>query len=184
MGPARFLLILFAVTAWPAAAAAQQRACALKVESAPELRGFRLGMPLSQVKARFPGALVRGSEFGLSSLSLDMFTLRKADGAAFSGVSDFGLEFLDEQLVRMTAQYDGSAEWKDPDQFAARVSEALKLPAAWEGVGGESRRQMNCGGFLLSIHPNHIEVRDAAAYQTLRERREEFKDRRRQEFRP
>ncbi|MGZ8846317.1 MAG: hypothetical protein ACXW3C_07610, partial [Pyrinomonadaceae bacterium] len=43
--------------------------CALGIDRAPELRGFRMGAPQASVLARFPGASVeKADKFGVSLL--------------------------------------------------------------------------------------------------------------------
>ena len=88
----------------------QPPACPLKLENAPELRGFRLGMPLSQVKARFPEVEVKTAEFGLGWMLFSPANL-KGSAETLSGIETVSLVFIDEQLSALSLIYSHSINW-------------------------------------------------------------------------
>jgi hypothetical protein len=173
--------ILFALC-FAAAAHAQQpqsQACTLTVEQAPELRGFRLGMTLDQVRARIPNVQVRQLEFGLSDANAS-----NLDAAAYKGVISIYFGFLDDHLVRLQVFYE-SVPWKTADQFASRVSESLRLPDAWKTSQGWSK-ELKCVGFdvVAEASPTVITLVVPGYNEILKQRRAQHEEQLRQSFRP
>jgi hypothetical protein len=174
--------ILFALCFAAAAHAQQQpqaQVCTLTVEQAPELRGFRLGMSLDQVKTRIPNIQVRQLEFGLSDASAS-----NLDAALYKGVVAIGFDFLDDRLVSLHVYYE-SVPWKSADQFAARVSESLKLPDAWKTSQGWSK-DLKCAGFdvVAQSSPTVITLSVPGYNEILKQRRAQHEEQLRQSFRP
>nr|MBA3441203.1 hypothetical protein [Pyrinomonadaceae bacterium] len=68
---------------------------------APELRGFRLGMSFSELKARFPELRASApDEFGyISQASLEVGSLTGASKTLLDGVYSVRFNFLDERLT-------------------------------------------------------------------------------------
>jgi len=167
---------------------AQENKCTLKINQAPELRGFRLGMTVEQVKSRFPFIRVIDSgEFAFyKSGQITSENLKTID--SFRGIQGIGLIFLDDKIISVDVGYDSSIEWKNEEQFSTRVGEMLKLPNAWQrGTSGYSR-QLECDGFQVRTSRNQIGLFNRAQYENLERRQQEQvekrKEERRQSFKP
>ena len=183
-------LLLAAIFALCLAAAhaqqAQAQVCTLTVEQAPELRGFRLGMTTEEIRARFPGALVRQMGFGSSSAQLTQAAFGQGNADAYKGVNDINLLFLDDHLAYLAVGYDQTVPWKNAGQFAARVSEFLKLPDAWRDGAGNGNKVLTCAGFDVIVTPgiNTVTLTIPGYSEVLRQRREQHEEKLRQDFRP
>jgi hypothetical protein len=159
-----------------ATAGRAQVACTLTVDKAPEIRGIRLGMPMSEIKSFAPDIRINDQRFGESIAELDQ--LNKRDAVRFEGVSTIFFHFVDERLTGFSVSYDNSVYWDSASQFIAKISEALKLPAAWEG------ETMNCNGFKITAQPNNISLAETNAENVVRRRALAEAERKRQNFRP
>jgi hypothetical protein len=181
---ARVLLATLSALCFAAAAHAQQaQVCTLTAGQAPELRGFRLGMTTEQLKARVPGILVQQQEFGASRAVLSSVNFMNLDAAAYRGVSEIYFSFVDDRLVSFSVNYQG-VPWKGPDQFAEKVSESLKLPAAWHSQNGSE--VLTCDGFKVtaSAYPTAIMLSAPGYAEVIKRRREQYEEKLRQDFRP
>jgi hypothetical protein len=181
--PSRILPALLVGLFCAAYAVAQQppQTCKLKVENSPELRGFRLGMSLEQIRTRFPKARFYEGNFGQSRLELQSNVLQEADPEKFRGVETIFLDLLDGRVVSVSATYDGAVKWQSIAQFAAAVSEALKLPPAWEA---DQSGRMNCDGFQIFVNTNHIALVIPGTREIVKRRELAEDDKKRQGFRP
>lgn len=165
--------------------------CALKPAHVPELRGLRLEMTVSQVKARYPKIPV-GTADNLGQLRIDLSSdaLTEMDSAAFRGVDHLILSFIDNRLVAFVVVYT-QLPWKNIHQFTARMSEALKLPDGW---GGDDNLQtLDCDGFQIRTGRTsygsdgmapYISFRELGAESIVRERVEKQKEQQLQTFKP
>lgn len=182
----RLMIATLFVTIFAAAASAQQSSaqpCTLKAESAPELRGLRLGMALEQVKARFPSAQITPGRFGLTDGMINTSFEKGPDAATLKGIHWIKLEFVDERLTNIIIAYQNSIRWENNEQFTSRVSEALRLPAAWKG-GGEILPYIECDGFTVNARANHLSMTAAKPYEVVRQRQREQEEKERQTFLP
>lgn len=133
--------------------------CALPLERAPELRGFRLGTPQTGILARFPGtSLGKPDQFGISQLRFtiierasskgmpsrdkaiqpDMtsggenaFIVDSAKFSALKGARRIQLRFTDGRLSFIQVSYDDSIRWDSVDEFVKTVAQALSLSGTW-----------------------------------------------------
>lgn len=127
--------------------------CALKlaqVGEAQELRGFRLGMTVEQVKARVPGLPIGPTDaFGLMKTSFSPDFDPAMDKTVFQGVRTISLEFLDGRLTSLWIGYNGSFKWQKLDEFVAGMGRAMGLPTAWaqRSRGGQ---QLDCNDFQVT----------------------------------
>ena len=138
---------------------AKSTKCALGIEQAPELRGFRLGTPQASVLARFPGAsLAKPDKFGLAQLRLTIIdsgatrllagkgvqpdiTVASAQESGFivdsakfpelKGVRRARLRFFEGRLANVEVAYDDSIKWDGADDFVQTVARTLNLPGQW-----------------------------------------------------
>jgi hypothetical protein len=160
---------------------AQETKCALKINQAPELRGFRLGMTTEQVKSRFPFVRVRESgEFDFyRTANVPGEYLKTID--SFRGVEGLGLTFLDDKIISISVSYD-PIEWKSEEHFSTRVGEMLKLPNAWQrsNINTGYNRQLECDGFQVRTRVNHINLINPVEYQNLERRQQEQVERKKE----
>jgi len=165
--------------------------CALKTAHVPELRGLRLEMTVSQVKARYPRLSVGTADnLGQLRIELSSDSLAEIDSAAFKGVNHLTLSFIDDRLIGFVVTYT-QLPWRDVHQFTARMSEALKLPDGW---GGDDNIQtLDCDGFQVrtgrqdyssvGMSP-YIGFKVLGAESIVRERIEKQKEQQLQTFKP
>lgn len=177
-----FIKLLFAAAFLTclATAARAQATCTLTVDKAPELRGLRLGMTLGEIKSLAPDIKVNDQGFGQTYTSLSGEQL-KADATRFKGINSISFSLVDERVVGFSIDYGDSVRWESTSQFVSKVSEALRLPAAWEG---DDTKTMSCVGFKIVARPNNIGVGMSNAYDIVQRRRAEDAERRRQGFKP
>ncbi|HYJ47291.1 MAG TPA: hypothetical protein VEV81_11830 [Pyrinomonadaceae bacterium] len=165
--------------------------CDIKPARAPELRGLRLEMTLSQVKARYP-KLPAGSadSLGQQRLGLTRERLAEIDPVAFKGVEDVFLYFIDDRLVSFAVTYP-DLPWKGLAQFTARMGEALNLPDGWHG--DQYRQMLDCNGFQVVAGTrsssavsmsNYLQFTEPGAEGIIRGREEKQREQQLQSFRP
>jgi hypothetical protein len=156
------LTLLLCLTAFAQKAIDQKPTCTLGVNQSPELRGFRMGMPVATVTTRLPGVTVeKPDKFGLARLHLsiiDSSTLLKplakdkgvqpdlfaipSEGSAFvidaarfptlKGVRKIQMRFIDGRLSYLELTYDDAIKWDSIEDFVETVSSILKLPREWK----------------------------------------------------
>ena len=162
------LLILLLLAATLCACTAEQP-CTVKFEQSPELRGFRLGMSVSDVQKRFVGFPAPiADELGLATIeisnrysthtSTDHMVLNFVDASPYAELSQLKhteLKFLDGRLIEITVYYPNDLNWKSGDEFARKTGEALKLNGTWRKVGSDDDyseiRSLYCGEVLQSF---------------------------------
>ncbi len=105
MNLARVLLTTLFVLSGTAFINAQENKCTLKIEQAPELRGFRLGMTVEQAKARFPFIRVQvDNNFEFQKYgAIRGEDLREAGD--FKGIENLSLLFLDDKVISIDVSY-------------------------------------------------------------------------------
>jgi len=153
--------------------------CSLKIDqiaNVPELRGFRLGMTLDQVKARVPQIQFgRADEIGVTRTSINPSFDPQFDQASFTDVRTVSLEFLDGRLTSLWIGYEESFKWKNVDQFVDGISKSLTLPSRWSPK--KAGQQLRCGDFTIFVSmiaggPS-LRLTEDAAEETIGLRREE-----------
>ncbi len=133
---------------------AQDHRCKSKLNdlpAAPELKGFRLGMTMDQVKARVPQLVFGPTDpLGVSKTSIHPFFDPRTDKSTFEGVRTVSLDFLDGRLTSLWIGYDSSAKWPTVDDFVRGISQSLLLPNAW--VPWKLRgQQLRCADFEMTV---------------------------------
>ncbi len=170
--------------------------CKLTREQGPEIRGVHLGMSMEQLKTLFPDETNRrkivdavaeskqGENYGAGRLDLP---IDRTD-ARWKGVNYLSIRFVDERVSSISISYVGP-EWKNVDQFIAKLSEGLRLPnSGWEI--SDRNGQLNCDGFRVQAFASSgspessVYVVDTKAPEVVEERREAAKEKVRQAFRP
>ncbi|MEO8435763.1 MAG: Ada metal-binding domain-containing protein [Pyrinomonadaceae bacterium] len=171
--------LCFFIPFWTCGVTAQETTCTLKLEQLPnagELRGFRLGMTMDQVKARVPPVVFgRTDQFGLSKTSINPHFDSRFDATSFEGVRTVSFNFLDGRLIELWVGYDAGFKWQKLDEFVAGFGKALGLPGRWQAKG---RGQLiSCDGVeifasMVGGSPG-LRLTDTVAEHTLTSRREE-----------
>jgi hypothetical protein len=165
------------VLACACAASAQETKCTMKLTdlpSIPELRGFRPGMTIEQVKARLPKAQIRPADaFGFTSLNIFPEYEPGINKASFEGVRTVSLEFLDGRISLLWIGYDKTFKWQTLDEFTSGMATALKLPDAWRTKF--RTRLLDCADFSVAVIPvgesPSIKISDDAARGILETRK-------------
>ena len=138
-------------------ASAQSR-CGLTEATAPGIRGLKLGMSVEQVTALFPGstkrketreALVRAK----TGSDVVYVTFEPEDGGKDQNadVASFSAGFLKGRVIGISVQYLGP-EWKNVDEWIAKLSETLGLPGVnnWQpGPSETPNKVLRCSGIEI-----------------------------------
>lgn len=179
----------------PSSSAAKS-VCSLTREQGPEIRGVRLGMSMEQLKTMFPDEMNRrkivdavaeskqGENYGAGRLDLP---IDRAD-ARWKGVNYLSIRFVDERVTSITISYVGP-EWKNADQFVAKLSDGLRLPSSAWKIDNQ-HGQLECDGFRVQAFTasgsaeSSVHVFDTKAPEVIEERREAAREKVRQAFRP
>lgn len=173
--------------------------CSLTREQAPEIRGIRLGMSAEQLSALFPedGNRQRIMEAVKQSKLSDNYGVGRLDLRAekavanprLSGTDSITVELLDERVTSFHIFYVGP-EWKNVDQFVARLSDALRLSSSWWVPEDELQRSLKCDGFRVDagavngVSRSWVRMQDTSAPLVVENRRETAKEKLRQAFKP
>lgn len=179
--------------------------CALKLAESPALRGFRLGMSVHEVTARFRKFTVPERD-SCGRLTLDFQEARGTLGGLalrphdFTGVSRLRLTFVDERLAYLRVTYSREGAVSNPREFRAALSDSLKLPGKWRAAGDgddwDQAHVVGCDGFKVMtgyLAGPYAELHDVEALRTLlgrmvdeegRGRREAEEERRKRVFKP
>jgi hypothetical protein len=169
-------LTLILLTACATVALAQESKCSLKLAELPaaaELRGFRVGMTIEQVKARLPKLQLRpADEFGFTSHNIFPDYEQGIDKASFVGVRTVSLDFLDGRVFSIWIGYDKSFKWQTLDEFVSGMTSVLKLPNSWRSKF--RTRLLDCSDFTVAVIPvgdtPSIKISDNAAKELLDKR--------------
>lgn len=154
----------------------QESKCALKLAelpTAPELRGFRAGMTVEQVRERLPKLQVRpADEFGFTSFNIFPDYEPEIDKKAFEGVRSITLDVLDGRVFSVWIGYDKSFKWQTIDEYVTGITTALKLSNSWRSKF--RTRLLDCSDFTVAIIPvgesPSIKIVDKAAKELLDKR--------------
>lgn len=173
------LIILTIVVCASAAVAQTEKGCAItpqQLSSVPELKGLRPGMTVEEVKTVVPSLeMGERDEFGLSKTSFSPDFNPKINKAAFQGVRTVSLDFLDGHVSSIWIGYNESSRWKTVEDVVKAITQALKLPSAWEAKG--RGQQLACGDLEISVSivagSPTLRIADETARETWEKRRTE-----------
>jgi hypothetical protein len=178
--------------------------CPLRLSEAPELRGFRLGMSIDDVRKRLVGVMAyftnveRPTDLGFMKVSFRPVVKAGRRNSGLEDIVNVSIEFLDGRLTAVEMGYDSSIKWRGVDEFAARVSESLKLPTVWRRgdsndsgssvySGSSYQRNLYCDGFTLNaevlVRPK-LRVFNQSTSLTIERRKAAKEERQRQAFKP
>ena len=169
------VLVLLMICA--SAVVAQGGKCTLKLAELAqpaELRGFRVGMTMEEVRARLPKAqFPRADEFGFASLNIFPDYETGIDKKAFEGVRTISLDFLDNRVTAVWIGYDKTFKWQTIDEFVTGITAALKLPDSWRTKF--RNRLLDCADFTVAVIPvgesPSVKITNDAARALLDERK-------------
>ena len=174
------LTILLIILSSARILSAQQPAqCTTKLSNLPaasELKGFRLGMTIDQVKARVPQVLIRPPDtLGVIKTTINPFHDPRIDTSTFEGVRTVSLDFLDGVLTSLWIGYDSSPKWPAVENFVQGVSKSLQLPNAWTSSKSHGL-QLKCADFQMTVtmvaRGPSFRIQDLTAEELLLSRRE------------
>ena len=175
-----YLTILLIILGSPRILSAQQDGrCTAKLSTLPaaaELKGFRLGMTIDQVKARIPQVLIPPPNLlGVTKTSINPFYDPHIDKSTFEGVRTISLDFLDGVLISLWIGYDSSSKWPAVENFVQEVSQSLQLPNVWTSSKSHGL-QLRCVDFemtatMVARGPS-FRIQDQAAGEVLLARRQ------------
>lgn len=194
----RVALFCFLALNFSVGAQGQAVQCGIS-SSGLEVRGFKLGMTKDQVTARQTEDIGEMNDVGVSSIRIYPRSLK--DENARQGIRLVALEFLDEKATILFIQYDSNADFEGVDEFAAKVSEGLKIPNAWVTLNGIpddhalyalnfiNARKMECKDFKIFAGYDHeINASLMLVVNGLRDKKEQRKadleKKRREAFKP
>lgn len=155
--------------------------CMIGLQQSPKLHGFRLGMSLREVLARFKGFSLPPTDqcgqltlrFNAAYGTLNEYVLRPQE---FEGISSIHLAFVDGRLAFAQIFYHKSP-WKNLDEYLAQVSTLLHLSSKWRpaAAGGNWTKAhgISCDGFKViagrALAP-YVEIHDTSALVMLLQR--------------
>lgn len=164
--------------------------CTLKMASAPDLNGLRLGMTPAEVLALFPGSSTDAevqssvarppSKLGASGFVI--MPSKYGSKEKFAAIKQITFITLDGRVSGFTAGYNGP-EFSDIDKFIARFIQGTKLSPveSWEPEPGldTTLKFLKCADFEVRLfiggaggNLNYAEFRDLNAEKIRVERRE------------
>ena len=156
------------------------------IQQVPALRGFRLGMPLMDVKGAledsslFDSKISGGNSVGSRAVRIQGYEL-KGDNA--EGVDDVNLVFVDDRLSYVKVNFNSGMRWDSAEDFFTRMSETLGLPKPSGDASERGSNQRNqkytveCRAFSVTlayafgVSPS-VAISDTLAQKTVGERRE------------
>jgi hypothetical protein len=172
----KFALILYLLAACSSPSLGQDTKCALKLSElpdAPELRGFRVGMSIEQVRTRMPKLQLRpADEFGFTSLNIFPDYEPGLNKASYEGVRTISLDFLDGRVYSLWIGYDKTFKWQTVDEFVTGFTSALKLSNSWRTKF--RNRLLDCADFSVTVAP----VAESPSVKLVDERARELLDKR------
>jgi hypothetical protein len=181
--------------------------CALKPAESPVLRGFKLGMSLREVTARFRNFTMPETD-SCGRLNLDFNEARGTlknlalKPEELTGISRLRLTFVDERLAYLRVTYTRESGPGNPSEFRATISGSLSLPGKWRVTGGgdnwDQAYVVGCDGFKVMagyLAGSYVELHDVEALRRLLQRKvdeeakekreaEQERERRKREFKP
>lgn len=177
--------------------------CTRELTQAPELRGFKLGMTLDQIKSKYPSvAIPAANEFGLTKITLSPSMMNTTQHPELSDTKSITLEAVDGRLSSIKVKYTNAQKWTSVDEFLRRISESFNLDGDWEkSKSSKEMKWLWCNGFHLyagfkeeygeyQSYP-YVELEDSTANMTphmreydKRKKQEAEEEERRKTFKP
>ena len=135
-----------------------QSRCSLTEATAPGIRGLKLGMSVEQVTALFPGSSKRKeTKEALAKAKAASEVVHVTFEPSDSGkdqnadIVSFSAGFDKGRVIDLSVQYLGP-EWKNVDEWIAKLSETLGLPGVnnWQpGPSETPNKVLRCSGIEI-----------------------------------
>lgn len=135
-----------------------QSRCGLTEATAPGVRGIKLGMSVEQVTALFPGSTRRketkdalANAKAASEVVYVTFEPSDSGKDQNADVASFSVGFVKGRVIGFSVQYLGP-EWKNADEWIAKLSETLGLPGVnnWQpGPSETPNKVLRCSGIEI-----------------------------------
>ncbi|HXU08438.1 MAG TPA: hypothetical protein VN743_05535 [Blastocatellia bacterium] len=135
-----------------------QSRCSLTEATAPGVRGLKLGMSVEQITALFPGSTKRKeTKDALAKAKTGSEVVHVTFEPSDSGkdqnvdVASFSAGFLKGRVIGFSVHYLGP-EWKNVDEWIAKLSETLGLPGVnnWQpGPSETPNKVLRCSGIEI-----------------------------------
>lgn len=172
------VVVIIACLFFSYSVSAQDVQCRLKLSDLPqatELKGFRLGMTMDEVKARAPQVRFgKTTDVGVSKTSFSPDYEPRLDKSTFQDVRTVSLDFLDGKLNSLWIGYDNTFRWQTVDAFVKGISQSLGLPNAWVAWNVRGQ-QMKCTDFQITVSlvggSPSFRILDQTAEETIAARR-------------
>lgn len=177
---------------------AQSGRCGLTIAELPELRGFKLGINVVEIRRRHPNfPQPQPDSIGYAQADHHIHYLMSFGEESViyepdrKGLSRIQLAFFDGKIVEMKITYDDSVKWIDVGEFITSLSNSLKLPgiSAWMEIDPNSR-ELTCNGnsirASLESRPDRASISfvQHGIKNVRAERERRFKEDQRQNFKP
>jgi hypothetical protein len=158
----------------------------------PEIRGFRLGMSLSEALKQFNGlqalpadgigqqrikiSVIGGGIFyeGANSSSGQKFSPGNDSYPVLKGLHSLELGLLDERIYSLSLEYDVSVKWNSLDDFAKQISASLGLTGVWRQIGPGDKRGLRTSSYWVEVDRGawgpKLQLLDMQAERVIKER--------------
>jgi hypothetical protein len=169
------LLTILIVCALPAYPQAQKSACTMKADQSPEVRGFKLGQTIEQLRAKFPKNfwLDTDDPEGTTIALLDRRDF--GDNETYEGLEGVTLKFLDKKVASLTVKYLRDTKWNSQEEFNNVVTQNLKLPTT--GWKGRYSLTLTCEDFTVETSAGASGIVGASIQISLRDLEQEMERR-------
>jgi hypothetical protein len=173
--------------------------CSLTIEQAPKLRGFYLGMSVSEVTSLIPTIKIKplflyGPEDGVLSGVLSYFYTKDPfpNRPEFENVASLEFTFIDSKASSVIIGYNIPQD--SLDTWASKVSSTFSLPTTWEDFERYGKwKRLTCRGFIIEVQATSrtttpiIALRNIQEPEILKERLKQKREReqkKREDFKP
>src|SRR5688572_8233663 len=130
--------VLFLILIALFAACSKNQPCTVQLEQSPELRGFRLGMSVADIRQRFNGfPTPEADDLGVATVEIsNMYSsasparrsgdvvlnfVNATPYAELNQLKHAELKLLDGRLVEITVYYPNDLNWSSADEFAKKT---------------------------------------------------------------
>lgn len=170
------LLTIVIVCALPAYTQAQKSACTMKADQSPEVRGFKLGQTVEQIRAKFPKNFWLDLGDDPEGPTIVLLEAKDFSGdEAYQGLEGVTLRFLDKKVASLTVKYSRGTKWDSQEEFNNVVTQNLKLPTT--GWKGRYSLTLTCEDFTVETSAGLSGIAGASIQIKLRDLEQEMERR-------
>lgn len=105
------------------------KVCKTELFDQANIRGLRLRMTFSEVKALIPSLPQQRPDVVGKT---EIIVRARFNSPAMKGIAAITLGFFDARLYQIVARYDNAKSWDSGEQFIHQIATAFGLPAEWE----------------------------------------------------